>query len=127
VRGRRNTRIRPIEATAREITKIANEARPRRSAIDWHCWVNVFHCRCAVAFDAGGSGPAPIEPGSTRASSAVSDPVLGPQVPPTAGVGNAVSIPAAAYAVPKQPMKTKRSTRAIRAGDCFITDPFERL
>jgi hypothetical protein len=119
--------ISPIEATANEITRIANEASPRRSAIDWHCSVNVFHCWWAVAFDAGGSGPAPIESGSANASEAVSDPVLGPQVPPTAGVGIAVSIPAAAYAVPKQPMNIKRRTRATRAGDCFITDPFERL
>jgi hypothetical protein len=43
-RVRRNTKISPIEATATEITKIANEASPRRSAIDWHSSVNIFHC-----------------------------------------------------------------------------------
>ena len=75
---------------------MASEARPRRSASDWHCWTKVCHWWWAVAFEAGGSGPAPIEPGSARASSAVSEPVLGPQVPPTAGAGSAVSMPAAA-------------------------------
>src|SRR5664280_420565 len=47
--------------------------------------MKVVHWLCAVAFDAGGSGPAPMDPGSASASSAVSDPVEGPQVPPTAG------------------------------------------
>ena len=75
---------------------MASETSPRRSARDWHCWMKVAHCRCSAVFDADGSGPAPIEPGSARASSAVSDAVLGPQVPPTAGAGSAVSIPAAA-------------------------------
>ena len=56
----------------------------------------MFRWWTAVTLEAGGSGPAPIDPGSTRASAAVSEAVLGPQVPPMAGWGRAVSMPAAA-------------------------------
>jgi hypothetical protein len=74
---------------------MAREARPRRSANDWHSLTNVSHWWRAAVFDADGLGPAPIEPGSASASRAVSDAVLGPQVPPIAGAGSAVNMPAA--------------------------------
>ncbi len=80
--GRRSTQMSPITATASETTKTASEARPRRSASDWHCWTKVSHWWCSVVLAVVGSGPAPMEPGWARAWRAVSEPVLGPQVPP---------------------------------------------
>jgi hypothetical protein len=75
---------------------MASEVRPRWSASAWHWWMKVAHWRCSGTLDVLGSGPAPMEPGWVRAWRAVSEAVLGPQVPPIVGAGRAVNMPAAA-------------------------------
>jgi hypothetical protein len=55
-----------------------------------------------------------MEAGLKNASIAVSDEVLGPQVPPAAGGGSAVTAPAMANDTPKRPMTSRPIQKPIR-------------
>ncbi len=97
---------------------MANKARSFVAV--WHSFTNWFHWARAAARVAGGSAPAPIEPGSTRASMAVSEPRPGPQVPPTAGAGSSDHKAVRATATPKRPTKINVSAAQEISERCFI-------
>ncbi len=88
---------------------MARAARPRSSADVWHSLTNASQSARAAVSVTGGSGPAPMEIGSTRAAIGASDALPGPQVPPAAGAGRATSNPEMANPTPKRPTRAKLS------------------
>ena len=54
----------------------------------WHSPMKASRFSKAAVSDTGGAAPAPIDAGLKNASMAASEPLPGPQVPPTAGFGN---------------------------------------
>jgi hypothetical protein len=109
----------PTTAIPAETTRVGMARRARSFVAVWHSWTNCFQLARAVARVAGGSTPAPIEPGSTRASMAVSDPLPGPQVPPAAGAGSSDQSAVRATATPNRPTKTKISAAHDTSDRCF--------
>lgn len=99
----------PTVATPIERTRMANVPRTLLSAEAWHSPTKASQSAWSVALVAAGSAPAPMEPGSKKATIADSEEVDGPHVPPTAGLGSPTRRPATAKAMPKRPRKTRAS------------------
>jgi hypothetical protein len=111
----------PTTAIPADTTSTGKANRARSSVDVWHSLTNWFHWARAAARLAAGSAPAPMEPGLTRASMAVSDPRPGPQVPPAAGAGRSDHSAVTATAIPNRPTKTRMSA-AHDTSERWFTD-----
>jgi hypothetical protein len=101
--------VAPMMTTPADRTRMGNAAAALSSAAVWHSWTNADHWARLAGSVAAGCGPAPIVFGPNKATIAASDPCPGPQVPPAAGLGRAISRPVIAKAAPKRPRQTNMS------------------
>jgi hypothetical protein len=101
------------------------EAAITLSSVDaWHSPTNASQSSRAAVLVTAGSGPAPIEWGSNRATIGASEPFPGPHVPPAAGAGRATSTPVTAKAAPKIPMQRKISLILMSREERFTVNTF---
>jgi hypothetical protein len=106
-----------------ESAKMTSVPSALPSADAWHSPTKAIQSALSVALVAGGSWPAPMEPGSKRATIAGSEDAPGPHVPPMAGLGRATNDPEMANAAPKSPNSTNASLGHIRREACSTCDP----
>jgi hypothetical protein len=119
---RLRSRTKPTTAIPADTISTGKANRARLLVAVWHSLTNCFHWARAAARLAAGSAPAPMEPGLTRASMAVSEPFPGPQVPPTAGAGNSDHRDVRATATPNSPTKIRMRAAQETSERCFIVD-----
>jgi hypothetical protein len=103
----------PIAAMPIATIRMAKVPSTLLSADAWHSPTKAIQSARSVALVVAGSAPAPIEPGSKKATIADSDELPGPHVPPTAGLGRPTSSPAIAKAMPKSPTNTKANRNPV--------------